>query len=82
MSKKKKKNSAQPESNQRPRDINCKQLQSPALPTELYADIIINHVNPNKDKKKKSNKDQTNKKSKKLKKSTSGGDRTHANKVD
>jgi hypothetical protein len=34
----KKKRSAQPESNQRPRDINCKQLQSPALPTELYAD--------------------------------------------
>ena len=32
------KKSAQPESNQRPRDINCKQLQSPALPTELYAD--------------------------------------------
>lgn len=38
---KKKKKSAQPESNQRPRDINCKQLQSPALPTELYADTII-----------------------------------------
>ena len=35
-----KKLSAQPESNQRPRDINCKQLQSPALPTELYADTI------------------------------------------
>ena len=34
-----KKVSAQPESNQRPRDINCKQLQSPALPTELYADF-------------------------------------------
>ena len=32
--------SAQPESNQRPRDINCKQLQSPALPTELYAATI------------------------------------------
>ena len=35
-----KKLSAQPESNQRPRDINCKQLQSPALPTELYAATI------------------------------------------
>ena len=34
--------SAQPESNQRPRDINCKQLQSPALPTELYADLVKN----------------------------------------
>ena len=34
------KSSAQPESNQRPRDINCKQLQSPALPTELYADVV------------------------------------------
>lgn len=37
-----KKLSAQPESNQRPRDINCKQLQSPALPTELYADLVKN----------------------------------------
>ena len=33
--------SAQPESNQRPRDINCMQLQSPALPTELYADFWL-----------------------------------------
>ena len=36
-----KKFSAQPESNQRPRDINCEQLQSPALPTELYADLLL-----------------------------------------
>ena len=38
--------SAQPESNQRPRDINCKQLQSPALPTELYADLVEKKVLP------------------------------------
>ena len=37
----KKFSSAQPESNQRPRDINCEQLQSPALPTELYADLTL-----------------------------------------
>lgn len=36
-----KKKSAQPESNQRPRDISCSHLQSPALPTELYADYTL-----------------------------------------
>ena len=38
-----KKISAQPESNQRPRDISCSHLQSPALPTELYADYAVPH---------------------------------------